>query len=49
MDDTGMTEADKAGLIEDVLVIWGEDAAQELAERYGVKLQALEHAAATDS
>ena len=25
MDDTGMTHADKVGLVEDVLVTWGED------------------------
>ena len=42
MDDTGMTEAEKVGLVEDVLAIWGEDAARELAAHYGVALQALE-------
>jgi len=46
MDDTGMTEADKVGLVEDVLAIWGEDAAQEFAERYGVDLEALRRAPA---
>ena len=46
MDDTGMTEADKVGLVEDVLAIWGEDAARELAAHYGVALQALELAPA---
>ena len=35
MDDTGMTEADKVGLVEDVLAIWGEEAARELADHYG--------------
>ena len=49
MDDTGMTHADKVGLVEDVLEIWGEDAAQEFAERYGVNLEAVGQAAATDS
>ena len=49
MDDTGMTEADKVGLVEDVLEIWGEDAAQEFAERYGVDLEALGRATASDS
>ncbi len=42
MDDTGMTYADKAGFVEDVLLTWGEEAAQELAERYEVDLQALQ-------
>ena len=41
MDDTGMTYADKAGFVEDVLLTWGEEAAQELAERYAVDLDAL--------
>jgi hypothetical protein len=41
MDDTGMTYADKAGFVEDVLLTWGEEAAQELAERYEVDLNAL--------
>ena len=49
MDDAGMTDADKVGLVEDVLGIWGEDAARELAERYGVNLEALGQPAATDS
>jgi hypothetical protein len=48
-DETGMTDADKVGLVEDVLGIWGEDAAREIAERYGVNLEAVGQAAATDS
>jgi len=49
MDDTGMTHADKVGLVEDVLEIWGEDTAREFAERYGVDLEALGRVATTDS
>ena len=49
MDDTGMTHADKVGLVEDVLGIWGEDAVREIAERYGVNLEAVGQAATTDS
>ena len=49
MDDTGMTEADKIGLVEDVLGIWGEDAAREIADRYGVNLEALGQEATTSS
>jgi hypothetical protein len=41
-----MTEAEKVGLVEDILAIWGEDAARELAAHYGVALQALELAPA---
>jgi hypothetical protein len=41
MDDTGMSHADKIGFVEDVLLTWGEEAAQELAERYAVDLDAL--------
>src|SRR5215207_3663564 len=41
MDETGMTEADKVGLVEDVLAIWGEEAARELADHYGTDLEAL--------
>ena len=48
-DETGMTDADKIGLVEDVLGIWGEEAARELAEQYGVDLEALGRAAATKS
>jgi hypothetical protein len=48
-DETGMTDADKVGLVEDVLVTWGEDAAREIAEQYGVDLNALEQVAATKS
>jgi hypothetical protein len=36
-----MTDADNVGLVEDVLGIWGEDAARELAEQCGVDLEAL--------
>ena len=43
MDETGMSEADKIEFVDDVLRTWGEEAAQELAERYGVDLQALKH------
>ena len=48
MDDTGMTDADKAGLIEDVLRTWGEEAAWEMAEHYGVHLDALEQIVGSD-
>jgi hypothetical protein len=48
-DETGMTDADKVGLVEDVLMTWGEDAAREIAEQYGVDLDALEQVAATKS
>jgi hypothetical protein len=48
-DETGMTHADKVGLVEDVLMTWGEDAAREIAEQYGVDLDALEQVAATKS
>ena len=41
MDETGMSEADKREFIDDVLLTWGEEAAQEVAERYGVDLLAL--------
>ena len=41
MDETGMTYADKVGMIADVLLTWGEEAAQELADRYAVDLEAL--------
>jgi len=41
MDETGMSEADKIGFVEDVLLTWDEEAAQELAERYEVDLDAL--------
>jgi hypothetical protein len=47
MDDTGMTEADKIGLVEDVLAIWGEDAAREIANYYGVNLELLGQEAAS--
>src|SRR3954447_2147151 len=49
MDDTGMTEADKIGLVEDVLAIWGEDAAREIANYYGVNLELLGQEAASDT
>jgi hypothetical protein len=42
MDETGMTDADKVGHVEEVLLTWGTEAAQELADRYEVKLDALE-------
>ena len=41
MDEIGMSEADKREFVEDVLLTWGEEAAQEVAERYGVDLEAL--------
>ena len=41
MDETGMSETDKREFVEDVLLTWGEEAAQEVAERYGVDLLAL--------
>ena len=41
MDETGMSEADKREFVDDVLLTWGEEAAQEVAERYGVDLLAL--------
>ena len=41
MDEIGMSEADKREFIDDVLLTWGEEAAQEVAERYGVDLLAL--------
>jgi len=41
MDDTGMTYADMVEFVDDVLRTWGEEAAQELAERYDVDLDAL--------
>ena len=41
MDETGMSYTDKVGLIEDALLTWGEEAAQELADRYAVDLRAL--------
>src|SRR5215203_2095414 len=48
-DETGMTDADEIGLVEDVLGIWGEEAARELAEQYGVDLEALGQAVANAS
>ena len=41
MDETGMSHADKVEFVDDVLRTWGEEAAQEVAERYEVDLQAL--------
>ena len=41
MDETGMSDADKIEFVDDVLRTWGEEAAQEVAERYAVDLQAL--------
>ena len=49
MDDTGMTEADKIALVEDVLAIWGEDAAREISDHYGVDLEALGQEATSDT
>src|SRR3954454_20462970 len=49
MDDTGMTEADKIGLVEDVLAIWGEDIAREIADHYGVNLEVLGQEPTTSS
>ena len=43
-DETGMSDADKIEFVDDVLRTWGEEAAQELAERYAVDLEALKHA-----
>ena len=41
MDETGMSDADKREFVDDVLRIWGEEAAQEIAERFAIDLQAL--------
>jgi hypothetical protein len=41
MDETGMSDADKIEFVDDVLRTWGEEAAQEVAERYAVDLEAL--------
>ena len=41
MDETGMSDADKIEFVDDVLRTWGEEAAQEVAERYAVNLEAL--------
>ena len=41
MDETGMSDSDKIGFIEDVLLTWGEEAAQELADRFAIDLQAV--------
>jgi hypothetical protein len=41
MDETGMSDADKLEFVDDVLRTWGEEAAQEVAERYAIGLQAL--------
>jgi len=43
-DETGMSDADKIEFVDDVLRTWGEEAAQELAERYAVDLEPLKHA-----
>ena len=47
MDETGMSYADKVEFVDDVLRTWGEEAAQEVAERYEVDLQALKRAHAS--
>jgi hypothetical protein len=39
MDETGMSYADKVEFVDDVLRTWGEEAAQEVAERYAVDLR----------
>ncbi len=49
MDETGMSEADKIGFVDDVLRTWGEEAAQEIAERYGVDLDALRREGSTEA
>ena len=41
MDETGMSDADKIEFVDDVLRTWGEEAAQEVAERYEVDLEVL--------
>ena len=41
MDETGMSDADKIEFVDDVLRTWGEEAAQEVAERYAVDLKVL--------
>ena len=41
MDETGMSDADKMEFVDDVLRTWGEEAAQEVAERYEVDLEVL--------
>ena len=41
MDETGMSDADKLEFVDDVLRTWGEEAAQEIAERFAIDLQAL--------
>ena len=48
MDETGMSDADKVDLVEDVLTIWGEEAAREFAERYHVDLDALKRERSVD-
>jgi hypothetical protein len=41
MDETGMSYADKLEFVDDVLRTWGEEAAQEVAERFAIDLPAL--------
>ena len=41
MDETGMSDADKAEFVDDVLRTWGEEAAREFAERYRIDFDAL--------
>ena len=41
MDETGMSDTDKLEFVDDVLRTWGEEAAQEIAERFAIDLQAL--------
>ena len=38
MDETGMSYPEKVEFVDDVLRTWGEEAAQEVAERYEVDL-----------
>ena len=48
MADTGMSDADKVNLVEEVMLTWGEEAAREIAERYGVDLETLTCALTAD-
>lgn len=36
MDETGMTAAEKIALIEEMRETFGDEAAEEVAERYGI-------------
>ena len=48
-DETGMSDADKIEFVDDVLRTWGEEAAQEVAERYAVDLQTLKRGESSHS